>query len=139
MTFPAILPSPIKFVFFNVFCNFFSHIVLPIKFVVFANIFAYICRRDVENDRVRILKIKFKKSAAIKAHAHPDHLAFVTAPGTLKVSPAEGDPVDFTLEVGKAMMIDAGVHAAKATKGAPEAVIFEFKGPAAAAPTEPTK
>lgn len=84
-------------------------------------------KKVFENERVRILTVKFKKGGSIKAHAHPDHVAFVTKAGSLKISPAEGDPVDMDLEVGKAMMIDAGIHSAKATKGTPELVVFELK------------
>ena len=93
-------------------------------------------KKVFENDRVRILTVKFKKNGAVKAHTHPDHVAFATAAGTIKVSPAEGEPQDMNLEVGKAVLIPAGIHAAKATKGAPEAVIFEIKDAAAAAPAK---
>lgn len=92
-------------------------------------------KKVFENDRVRILTVKFKKNQAIKAHTHPDHVGFVTKAGSLQVSPAEGEPVNMDLEVGKAVMIDAAIHAAKATKGTPELVVFELKA-AAEAPSK---
>jgi quercetin dioxygenase-like cupin family protein len=86
-----------------------------------------IYKKVFENDRVRILTINFKKGASIKAHSHPDHVVFITSAGTLKISPAEGEPQEMALEVGQAVMLDAGIHSAKNIKGNPQAVVFELK------------
>ncbi|HUS64993.1 MAG TPA: cupin domain-containing protein [Kofleriaceae bacterium] len=84
-------------------------------------------KKVFENEKVRIMTVKFKKNGSIKAHTHPDHVVFVTKAGTLQVSPAEGEPVNMDLTVGQATMIDGGIHAAKATKGTPEVIVFELK------------
>ena len=90
-------------------------------------------KKVFENEKVRIMTVKFNKGQSIKAHTHPDHVVFVTSAGSLQVSPAEGEPVTMDLTVGQATMIDGGIHSAKATKGKPVVVVFELKGSGASA------
>jgi len=86
-----------------------------------------IYKKVLENERVRVLEITFKKGAKIAAHAHPDHAAYVLTAGKLKVTPEKGAAQEMDMQVGQAVFLPAQVHSAENVgKGELKAVVFEF-------------
>ncbi len=65
----------------------------------------------MENDRIRVLDVKFKPGDKAVMHSHPDHLVYVLADGTLRLSLPDGSSQDFQLKAGQAVWIGAGPHA----------------------------
>ena len=83
-----------------------------------------------ENDRVRVLEIRFKPGDSIAMHSHPDHYVIVTSGGTLQLSKPDGTKSDITAKAGEVLWIPAESHAAKNT-GTTEIVgyVNELKEP----------
>jgi quercetin dioxygenase-like cupin family protein len=65
----------------------------------------------LENERVRVFDIRFKPGQKAVMHRHPDHVVYVLADGTLKLTLPDGKSQVFPLKAGQAMWIDAGPHA----------------------------
>jgi len=65
----------------------------------------------LENDRIRVLDVKFKPGEKAVMHRHPDHVVYVLTDGTLKLSLPDGTSQQFQLKAGQAMWIGAGPHA----------------------------
>jgi quercetin dioxygenase-like cupin family protein len=64
----------------------------------------------MENDRVRVLDVKFKPGDKAAMHSHPDHVVYVLADGTLKLNLPDGTSQQFELKAGQALWIGAGPH-----------------------------
>jgi quercetin dioxygenase-like cupin family protein len=64
----------------------------------------------LENERIRVLDVKFKPGDKAAMHSHPDHLVYVLADGTLKLSLPDGTSQEFQLKAGQALWIDGGPH-----------------------------
>ncbi len=67
----------------------------------------------LENDRMRVFDVKFKPGEKAAMHRHPDHLVYVLADGTLKLSLPDNSSQQFQLRAGQAVWIEAGPHAAE--------------------------
>jgi beta-alanine degradation protein BauB len=65
----------------------------------------------MENDRVRVFDVRFKPGQKAVMHGHPDHVVYVLADGTLKLTLPDGKSQVIPLKAGQAMWIDAGPHA----------------------------
>ena len=85
----------------------------------------------LDNDRVRVFEVTFKKGAKIAAHVHPDHVAYVLSGGKLRVTSGKAAPQDFDLQPRQAVYLPAQSHTAE-NKGTTEikVVVFELRGPA---------
>jgi quercetin dioxygenase-like cupin family protein len=64
----------------------------------------------MENDRVRVFDIHFKPGQKAVMHGHPDHVVYVIAGGTLKLTLPDGKSQEIPAKTGQAMWIDAGPH-----------------------------
>ncbi len=67
----------------------------------------------MENDRVRVLAVKFKPGQKALMHSHPDHVIYVLKDGKLKITLPDGKSNDVDLKAGQAIWMDAGQHAAE--------------------------
>ena len=65
----------------------------------------------LENDRIRVFDVRFKPGQKAVMHAHPDHVVYVLADGTLKLTLPDGKSQEIPLKAGEAMWIGAGPHA----------------------------
>jgi quercetin dioxygenase-like cupin family protein len=93
---------------------------------------AYKC--TFENDRVRVCEVTVKPGGKIPTHSHPDHFAYVLAPGKLKITKADGTATDANFETGAVIWILAETHRGE-NIGATEikVLVVELKEPPATA------
>jgi quercetin dioxygenase-like cupin family protein len=67
----------------------------------------------MENERVRVLGVRFKPGQKALMHSHPDHVIYVLKDGKLKITLPDGKSTEISLKAGQAMWMDAGQHAAE--------------------------
>ena len=67
----------------------------------------------MENERVRVLSVKFKPGQKAKMHSHPDHVIYVLKDGKIKITTPDGKSNDVSLKAGQAIWMAAGQHAAE--------------------------
>jgi quercetin dioxygenase-like cupin family protein len=87
-----------------------------------------IYRLILENERVRVMEVRFQPGEKITAHTHPDHVVVVTSAGKLAITNASGTQ-EFDAKVGDAFFIPAETHSAE-NVGTTEfaGVVTELKG-----------
>ena len=66
-----------------------------------------------ENDRVRVLDVRFNPGDQIAMHSHPDHLAYVLNAGKLRLSKPDGSVNEIEAKAGEVVWIPAESHAAE--------------------------
>ena len=82
----------------------------------------------MENDRVRVLNVKFKPGQKALMHSHPDHVIYVLKDARLKITLPDGKSNDVSLKAGQAIWMQAGQHAAENTgKSEANNVVVELK------------
>ena len=83
----------------------------------------------MENERVRVLNVKFKPGQKAVMHSHPDHVIYVLKDGKIKITLPDGKSSEVSLKVGQAIWMPAGQHAAE-NLGKTEAnnLVIEIKG-----------
>lgn len=72
-----------------------------------------IYKLKLQNPRVRVFEVTFKAGQKIGMHSHPDHVAYVLTPGTLKIMEAGKKPVTLTGKAGDTFFLPAQKHAAQ--------------------------
>ncbi len=82
----------------------------------------------MENERVRVLSVKFKPGQKAVMHSHPDHVIYVLKDGKLKITMPDGQSNEVGLKTGQVIWMQAGQHAAE-NVGGTEAVnlVVELK------------
>ncbi len=65
-----------------------------------------------ENERVRVMEVRFKPGESIGMHSHPDHLAYMLSGGLLQLSHPDGTLKDIAGDTGQVFWIPAESHAA---------------------------
>lgn len=82
----------------------------------------------LENDRVRVMEVRFQPGEKIGSHTHPDHVVVVTSAGKLAVTNSEGTQ-ELDAKVGDTFFIPAETHSAQ-NVGSTEfvCVVTELKG-----------
>ncbi len=87
-----------------------------------------IYRVILENDRVRVMEVRFKPGEKIAAHTHPDHVIVVTSAGKLAITNSEGTQ-EFDAKIGDTFFVSAETHSAE-NVGTTEfaCVVTELKG-----------
>lgn len=65
-----------------------------------------------ENDQLRLCEIRFRPGDRIGAHSHPNHAAYVTSPGKLRITASNGQTTDAEFKAGDAIWIPAETHSA---------------------------
>ena len=79
----------------------------PLK--VAANVYTLV----MENEYIRVLDARFRPGSQAIMHSHPNHLVYVLADGTLKISTPDGKAAKIDLKQGQAIWMQAGQHAAE--------------------------
>ena len=74
-----------------------------------ANVYTFI----MENDKVRVLDVKFRPGDKAAMHYHPDHVVYVLNDGTIKITAADGKSMNVELKKGQAIWMQAGRHSAE--------------------------
>jgi quercetin dioxygenase-like cupin family protein len=64
----------------------------------------------IENDRVRVLRAKWKVGEKAAMHSHPDHVMYVVKGGRIKLTQPSGKADTMDLETGKAIFMKAQTH-----------------------------
>ena len=68
-------------------------------------------RQLMENNRVRVLDLRFKPGEKAAMHMHPDHVVYVLNDQKLRLTRSNGQKKDFDLKAGQVLWIDAESHA----------------------------
>jgi len=83
----------------------------------------------LENDQVRVLKIKYNAKEKSVMHAHPAGVAVFLTDGPTKFTLPDGSTVDASGKAGDVRFSEAGKHLPENTGNAPmELVLVELKG-----------
>ena len=82
----------------------------------------------LENDRVRVLETVYGPGQASNMHSHPDTVAIFLTAAKGKFTLGDGQTVDFDMQPGQSMFVDAQDHTVENT-GASElrAILVELK------------
>ncbi len=67
----------------------------------------------MENERIRVLNVKFKPGQKAMMHSHPDHVIYVLKDGKLKITLPDGKSNEISLKAGQAIWMQEGQHAAE--------------------------
>ena len=82
----------------------------------------------MENDRVRVLDVKFKPGQKTIMHSHPDHVIYVLKDGKLKINLPNGTSNEVNLKAGQVVWMKAGDHAVEnLSKASANNLIIELK------------
>jgi quercetin dioxygenase-like cupin family protein len=65
----------------------------------------------LENERVRVFDVRFRPGQKAIMHGHPDHIIYVLADGSLKLTLPDGSSQEVPLKAGQAIFMAAGPHA----------------------------
>jgi quercetin dioxygenase-like cupin family protein len=66
----------------------------------------------MDNDRARVMVVKFAPGQSIGVHKHPDHVAYVAQGGRLRIHEIGRDPVTMDLATGATLWLPAQSHEA---------------------------
>ena len=66
----------------------------------------------MENDKVRVLDVRWKPDDKASMHTHPDHVVHVLTDTQLKLATPDGKSQEFSLKAGQSLWIGAGPHEA---------------------------
>jgi len=67
----------------------------------------------MENERVRVLEVRFRPGQKALMHSHPDHVIYVLKDAKLKITLPNGKSNEVNLKTGQAVWMEAGEHAAE--------------------------
>ena len=70
-------------------------------------------RALMENDRVRVLDLRVEPGQTAAMHGHPNHVLYVFADCTFKLTLPDGTTQELPLAGGQALWSDATAHAAE--------------------------
>ena len=87
-----------------------------------------IYRQTLDNERVRVFEVTFKKGAEIAMHSHPDHAVYVVQGGSLEITLADGTKNVIVAKPGEAFFLPAQAHSARNVgKGTIKVTVTELK------------
>lgn len=87
-----------------------------------------IYRQTLDNERIRVFEVTFKKGAEIAMHSHPDHAVYVIAGGKLEITLADGTKNVIDAKPGETFFLPAQAHSAKNVgKGTIRLTVTELK------------
>ena len=72
-----------------------------------------IYKKILENERVRMLEVKFAPGDSIAMHSHPDHAVYAITGGKLRVTTSDGKTQVADLKAGDPIWFPAVIHGAK--------------------------
>ncbi len=85
-------------------------------------------RQTLDNERVRVFEVTFKKGAEIAMHSHPDHAVYVVRGGSLEITLADGTKNVIDAKPGETFFLPAQAHSAKNVgKGTIQVTVTELK------------
>src|SRR3989338_1886534 len=93
-----------------------------------------------ENERVRVMQVRFPVGGKIAEHSHPDHFVYVLEGGNLQIVKADGSAADVAVQEGEIVWLEAETHSATNTGTTPvRLLVTELKEsqPAAAEAAAP--
>ncbi len=70
-------------------------------------------KKLLDNERVRVFEVTFKKGASVAMHSHPDHVVYVLAGGTLEFTLADGSKHSKEAKSGQTFFVPAEAHSLK--------------------------
>jgi len=83
-----------------------------------------------ENDRVRVVEVRLKPGEKVAMRDLPDHVVYIMAPGKLKFTFPQGDPIVSDSKIGETYWGEAGKHATENIgKTEINALVIELKKP----------
>jgi quercetin dioxygenase-like cupin family protein len=80
----------------------------------------------VDNDRVRVIRVTFKKGDKVPMHSHPDIVVYVLKGGKTKFTNADGKIIDSNAKTGDSYFRPAVTHSHEHLEDS-EAVVIELK------------
>jgi quercetin dioxygenase-like cupin family protein len=80
----------------------------------------------VDNDKVRVIRVKFKKGDKVPMHSHPDIVVYVLKGGKTKFTNADGKVIDNKSKAGDSYFRPAVTHSHEHLEDS-EAVVIELK------------
>ena len=87
-----------------------------------------IYKQTLDNERVRVFEVTFKKGAEVAMHAHPDHVAYIVSGGKLELTLADGTKNVIDAKPGETFFLPAQAHSAKNVgKGTIRVIVTELK------------
>jgi beta-alanine degradation protein BauB len=82
----------------------------------------------LDNERVRVFDVTFKRGATVAMHAHPDHVAYAISGGKLEFTLADGTQRVVEAKAGETFFIPAQAHSSKNIgSGTVRVVVTELK------------
>ena len=86
---------------------------------------------ELENDHVRVLRVKYGPGEKSEMHWHPKHIAISLTDASLKMHFPDGSSEDLIMKAGEIVEAPAGDHQPENIADASmEAILVEFKGAA---------
>lgn len=70
-------------------------------------------KKMLDNERVRVFEVTFKKGVSVAMHSHPDHVVYVLSGGTLEFTLADGSKHSKEAKSGQTFFIPAEAHSLK--------------------------
>lgn len=87
-----------------------------------------IYKQTLDNERVRVFEVTFKKGAEIAMHSHPDHAVYVVTGGKLEITLADGAKNVIDAKAGETFFLPAQAHSARnAGNGTIRLTVTELK------------
>ena len=87
-----------------------------------------IYKQTLDNERVRVFEVTFKKGAEIAMHSHPDHVVYVVRGGQLEITLADGTRNVIDAKPGETFLLPAQAHSARNVgKGTIQVTVTELK------------
>ena len=87
-----------------------------------------IYKQTLDNERVRVFEVTFKKGAEIAMHSHPDHAVYVVLGGKLEITLADGTKNVIEAKPGETFFLPAQAHSARNVgKGTIKVTVTELK------------
>jgi quercetin dioxygenase-like cupin family protein len=83
---------------------------------------------EAENERVRVLRVKYGPREKSKMHSHPALVAVFLTTGRIRFTYPDGKSEEITGEAGQALLLDAVEHDPENVSDRPfEAILVELK------------
>ncbi len=81
-----------------------------------------------ENDRVRVLEVKFAPGSTLKMHSHPAHVVYFPEGAKTKMTDSAGKVTELESKKGEARWVDPVTHTVENTGKTPaHAIVVELK------------
>ncbi len=79
-----------------------------------------------ENDRVRVIEVKFGPGTPLKTHSHPAHVVYMVEGGKAKFTTADGKVTEAEMQPGTVRWSDPVTHTVEASAPS-HAIVVELK------------